>query len=39
MLWLQPSVGSDTARRLSLKHGFKLVEDIDIAATAALEHD
>lgn len=32
VLWLQPSVGSDTARRLSLKHGFKLIEGIDIAA-------
>jgi predicted CoA-binding protein len=31
VLWLQPSIGSDSARRLSLEQGFELVEGIDIA--------
>jgi len=31
VMWLQPSVGSATARRLSLEHGFDLVEGVDIA--------
>ena len=31
VLWLQPSIGSGTARRLSLEHGFDLVEGVDIA--------
>ena len=34
VLWLQPSVGSDKARQLSLEHGFDLVEGVDIAGTA-----
>ena len=35
VLWLQPSVGSATARRLALEHGFELVEGFDIAASAS----
>ena len=31
VLWLQPSVGSGTARRLDLENGFELVEGVDIA--------
>src|SRR5689334_15474270 len=31
VVWLQPSIGSDTMRRLSLEHGFELVEGVDIA--------
>ena len=34
VLWLQPAVGSGTARRLSVEHGFDLVEGIDIADAA-----
>jgi len=33
-LWLQPSVGSDTARQLSLEYGFDLVEGVDIVDAA-----
>jgi len=33
VLWLQPSIGSGTARRLSLEHGFELVEGVDIDGT------
>jgi hypothetical protein len=32
VLWLQPSVGSATARQLAVEHGFELVEGVDIAA-------
>ena len=32
VLWLQPSIGSGTARRLGLEHGFELVEGVDIAS-------
>lgn len=35
-LWLQPSVGSDTARQLSVQYGFDLVEGVDIADAARL---
>ena len=31
VLWLQPSIGSGVARRLSLEHGVDLVEGVDIA--------
>ena len=34
VLWLQPSVASGTARQLALKHGFDLVEGVDIADAA-----
>lgn len=30
VLWLQPSIGSTTAGRLALAHGFHLVEGVDI---------
>ena len=31
VLWLQPSIGSGTARRLVVEHGFELVEGVNIA--------
>jgi len=34
VLWLQPSVGSDTARQLAADHALELVEGIDIAEAA-----
>jgi predicted CoA-binding protein len=34
VLWLQPSIASDSARALASEHGFTLVEGIDIAVAA-----
>ncbi|HEX3251984.1 MAG TPA: CoA-binding protein [Pyrinomonadaceae bacterium] len=34
VLWLQPSIGSETARRLSLEHGLEFVEGVDISNAA-----
>src|SRR5262245_2856663 len=33
-MWLQPSIGSGTARELSLEYGFDLVDDVDITKAA-----
>jgi predicted CoA-binding protein len=30
ILWLQPSIGPGTARKLALEHGLELIEGIDI---------
>lgn len=37
VLWLQPSIASSTARQLALKHGFELVEGVDISDAARLD--
>jgi len=34
VVWLQPSIAADTARRLSLEYGFDLVDGVDIAGAA-----
>ena len=34
VVWLQPSIASGTARRLSLEYGFDLVDGVDIAGAA-----
>ena len=33
-LWLQPSIGSGTARPLAIEYGFELVAGVDITAAA-----